>query len=279
MRLLLLAALGVASSSLAATANICDGNGTFPTNDGTVTLGEYAGSSLGLGSSFGGVLGAGATLSFDSDAVGNLAFALSATSATCTQNASDSIVIYIDSRTGGFNDTSTLTDNADQGRAAASGMGTDGSRARLGFSMGFAPDYAIVIQNGFSGLFRLVAGGSHVFVKALTRNTAAGAPPPCVSEWTGFTMSDLGAQLGGDLLYIATLINSTNAIRSNEFQGVIAVPAGNIGAAGYTLGSGEFSAFRPGPGSSYLTGPVRWTFRDVHGHGLSDHADLRPALV
>ncbi|MFT3711392.1 MAG: GEVED domain-containing protein [Archangium sp.] len=267
MRLTLLAAL-VASTSFAATANICDGNTTLPNADGTVTAGEYSGGAVGLGNSFGGVLGVNATLSFDSDSAGALAFALSATSATCTQSASDDIVIYIDSRTGGFSSTAGFTDNADQGRAAASGMGTDGSRATLNFPAGFQPDFAIVIQNGFSGLFELVAGGSHNFVKNLNRSTAIAVPPPCVSEWNGFSMSDLGAQLGGDLRYVATLLNATNATRSNEFNGVITVPAGNLVATSYSFAAGEFNVFRPGPGSSYLTGPVRWTFETYAGTGF-----------
>ena len=272
MRLALLAAFALASSSLAATANICDGNATFPVNDGTVNVGEYAGSSAGLGNGFGGVLGLNGTLSFDSDALGNLAFALSATSASCTQNATDSIVIYVDSRTGGFANTTGFTDNADQGRAAASAMGTDGSRADLTFATGFAPDYAIVIQNGFSGLFELVAGGSHVFVKNLTRSSAVTVPPPCVSEWSGFSMSDLGAQLGTDLRYVATLLNATNAFRSNEFQGVGAAPGANPGAAPYSFAAGDFNVFRPGPGLSYLTGPVRWTFETYAGTGFQSSA-------
>ncbi len=267
MRLVLVAVAALSSSTFAATAVICDSNSTYPVNDGTVGPGEYAGSSTGLGNSFGGVLGAGATLSFDSDALGNLAFALSATSATCAQGNSDSIVIYVDSRTGGFTDTTTLNDFSDQGRAAASGMGTDGTRSSLAFAQGFAADYAIVIQNNFSGIFRLVAGGPHVFVKTLTRSSVMTVPPPCVGEWTGFSMADLGAQLGGDLRYVATLLNSTNGFRSNEYQGVIGVPAtGGVGP--YTLGSGEFNVFTPGPGLSYLTGPVRWTFESYAGTGF-----------
>lgn len=272
MRLALLAVFTLASSTFAATANICDGNASLPVNDGTVNVGEYAGFSTGMGNGFGGMLGLNGTLSFDSDALGNLAFGLSVNNPGCTPGANDTIVIYVDSRTGGFNDTSTFTDNADQGRAAASGMGTNGARAQLNFASGFAPDYAIVIQNGFSGLFELVGGGSHVFVKTLTRSSVVTVPPPCVSEWTGFTMADLGAQLGTDLRYVATLLNATDATRSNEFHGVISVPAGNIGAAPHTFAAGEFNVFRPGPGISYLTGPVRWTFETYAGTGFQPTA-------
>ncbi|MBL8910027.1 MAG: hypothetical protein JNM17_04900, partial [Archangium sp.] len=270
MRLALLAVFALASSTYAATANFCgDGTATFPVNDGTVNIGEYSGGSAGLGNGFNGVLGQGATLSFDSDSNGNLAFALSATAATCTQGATDSIVIYLDSRTGGFADTSTFTDFADQGRAAASGMGTDGARAQLNFAAGFAPDYAIVIQNGFTGLFELVGGGSHVFVKNITRSSVVTVPPPCVAEWSGFSMGDLGAQLGTDIRYVATLLNSTNGFRSNEFHGVAAAPGANIGIAAHTFAAADFNIFRAGPGISYLnTNPVRLTFETYDGGGF-----------
>src|SRR5438105_2177148 len=57
---------------------------------------------------------------------GNLAVTDTATSLTVTMNRgagamNDALVVYLDTQPGGFNDTSTFSDNADGGRTAISG--------------------------------------------------------------------------------------------------------------------------------------------------------------
>ncbi len=80
-------------------------------------------------------------------------------------------------------------------------------------------------------------------------------------------MTDLGAQAGADLRYFATLLNSTNATRSNELQGVLTAPAGNIGVASYALAAGEWNVFGS-PVQPTINGPVRLTFETYAGTGF-----------
>src|SRR5690242_5999022 len=100
----------VAEPALAGVGAWCDPASTIATLDGTIEVGEYPGSSVGVGGSFGIMIGAGVPMYVDSDGNGNLAFAIDSTGHTCVWGADDSVVIYIDSIPGaGFTDTSTLT--------------------------------------------------------------------------------------------------------------------------------------------------------------------------
>ncbi|MCC6875187.1 MAG: hypothetical protein IT378_12845 [Sandaracinaceae bacterium] len=226
----------LASLSPAPVLAWCDPSGALATLDGVVGAGEYAGASAGAGSGFGGYLGAGASLHVDSGPAGELALALDSGAGNCAPGADDTIVIYVDAVPGiGFADTTGLTDNADGGRAAASAMGTDGARADLAFPAGFEPESAIVVRPDFAGLFRLQSGGSHTFVRALTRAPEPGFATSCVKEMGGITMTDLGSQAGNPIRWIATLMNSSNAFRSNEFHGVSPVPGANIGIASFAI--------------------------------------------
>mgnify|MGYP000728277682 CR=1 FL=1 len=78
-------------------------------------------------------------------------------------NLNNHMVIYIDSKSGGFSDTSLFTDSADGGRRAVSGF--DGTnRSTVNFPAGFTADYAISMEQNFAGLFELTNSGSHTFV-------------------------------------------------------------------------------------------------------------------
>ncbi|MFO0595404.1 MAG: GEVED domain-containing protein [Myxococcaceae bacterium] len=268
MRLALLCFALAATTSLAAPVAVCDSTSTAAIADGTVGPTEYPLTSLGLGNGFGGVLGTNVRLSMDSTSTGNLIFALETFAAgACTQANTDDIVIYFDTVGGGFADTNAFTDNSDQGRAAASGMGTDGSRAALTFAPGFQADYALVIQNGFTGLFALRGGSAHVFVK--TVNTVNGSGSNCVHEFDGLTLADLGATNPNDVRFVATLLNATNGFRSNEFHGVNVAPASNIGAAPFAFTVGEYNFLRTGYPLTTLNGPVRFGFETYAGTGFT----------
>ncbi len=76
----------------------------------------------------------------------------------------DALVLYIDSKSGGFNTTSGFGDNADGLRRAISG--TDGTnRTAINFGNGFLPDYAIALEpnppTSFGGLWSLANGGAN----------------------------------------------------------------------------------------------------------------------
>lgn len=76
-----------------------------------------------------------------------------------TNDFNDALVIYIDSKTGGFNSTSGFLDHQDGLRTAISGF--DGTnRSTLNFPVGFEPDYAIAFDKGFGGVWTLQGGST-----------------------------------------------------------------------------------------------------------------------
>lgn len=188
---------------------------------------------------FGGALG-NSTLSVTSDSSGLISFVLNSGA-----SLSDNVVIYIDSVTGGFADTSQFGDNADGGREAISGFNrTNPSRTIASFAGGFAADYAIDLTNGVANLFQLAAGttdNSLIFVKG------ANYANPSTNQYTfNFNAPDIGlvANSGQLFRFVATLISGT-AYRSNETIGSSTTTPGTSGDApnaGYT-GSTTYSNF------------------------------------
>jgi hypothetical protein len=74
-------------------------------------------------------------------------------------NLDNVFVLYLDTVAGGFADTTGFSDAADGGRSAVSGWsGTQ--RSTLNFASGFAPDFAVSIENGYASLFQLASGGN-----------------------------------------------------------------------------------------------------------------------
>lgn len=246
---LLVAALsGAVMMTLAATPaeaqpiTLLDRSAAGATADGVISPDEYSGgTSAGINSGFGGMLGAGTRLGFESDALGNLTLALGDTTGACAGN--DHVVIYLDTTTGGVTSTQQLSDNSDLGRAAVSGLGLDGTRAVLEFAPGFEADYAIVFSGGVSSLFSLSPTTGLTFVKALTSTPAV--PPTCDRELDGFGLADLGLVPGDAFDYVATVLNANDGFRSDEFHGVAStsVPAGNPGANTVSLQTGDFNTF------------------------------------
>jgi hypothetical protein len=75
----------------------------------------------------------------------------------------DVLVIYIDSKPGGFYDTSLFKDNKDPHRMAISGYNNDADFSSLSFPTSFPPDfipdYAIALAPFFGGIWELNPGG------------------------------------------------------------------------------------------------------------------------
>ncbi|MCA9513770.1 MAG: hypothetical protein KC635_02400, partial [Myxococcales bacterium] len=228
---------------------IVDGTAAGPTSDGVLSAGEYYGVAPGQGTGFGGKIGAGINLFVESNAAGDVTFALTEPAGgvgaapndnNCNLQSPDTVVIYVDSQPGGFTSTADFTDIGDRGRAAVSGRGTDNSQAPLTFPAGFEADFALVFSgndggggNGGASLFALNADGAHTFVKSLGLAPAIGGGfgTACDREIGGITMADLGGVPGGAFRFFGTLLNATNGYRSNELIGVAAavVPAANPG--------------------------------------------------
>ena len=172
---------------------------------------------------FGGTLGNG-SLSFTDDGAGNLTATLN-TSGSFTSN---DVVVYIDSKTGGFADTSSFSDNGDLGRTAVSaynsGNGGTPSRELITFPTGFTADYAIEFENTvFNGLFSLVAGGNN------SLNYVTGASPGGTDSLT-FPLADIGLTQGQSFKFVGDLI-STSAYGSNESIGASTTVPDNGGDA------------------------------------------------
>lgn len=236
----------VAGHALAVVVTINDTTPGTATNDGSINVGEYVGSSSGINSGFGNVIGSNSTLHVDSSSSGGLNFGL----VSGGGDLKDIVVIYIDSIAGGFSDTTTLNDQQDGGRRAISGNSSSG-QSEITFAPGFQADYAITIEAGFSGLFQLVAGGNNSlgFVRGnnLTPSGNAGA-----GAWElDLTLSDIGLAPGDSFDYVATYI-SESAFRSNEFHGVASFTGANPGFNDVTLSAGDFNTFVSVPEASVV---------------------------
>lgn len=74
----------------------------------------------------------------------------------------DTVVIYIDSKSGGFSTTSGFTDGGDDLRRAVSGFDGGSNRSTYNFASGFLADYGIALHNNsftFGNNFELANGG------------------------------------------------------------------------------------------------------------------------
>lgn len=114
-------------------------------------------------SSWGGAVGQGSLTVSDSGA--NITFTLNRGPGTLD----NPFVIYLDSVSGGFADTTFFSDDGDGARSAISGYTSTGNnggsgRSILVFDSGFSPDYAISIENGYASLFQLVSGGANSLI-------------------------------------------------------------------------------------------------------------------
>lgn len=155
-------------------------------------------------------------------------------------NLDDALVLYLDSRSGGFADTATLADTGDPGRSAISGFsGTN--RSVVNFAPGFEADFAVAIDAGFSGVFELTQP-SFGFVTG-TGNSGNSQPTYTVSIPT----LALGLTTGDTLSVVGTYLNAGNSFRADEAFGD-GVPAGNPGFNSITF-SNSLSIVIPEPAS------------------------------
>ncbi len=238
-------AMLTATYSLAAGPDIIQDTTTGgATHNGTVGGGEYVGSTEGINSGFGGgggnsIIGSNAFLHVDSDLAGRLYFGLVVGGGSLVNVG----VVYIDSVSGGVSGTSGLTDTADPGRRMVSGSNDNGS-SHLTFASGFEADYAIAFDQSNANLFKIVAGGSHTYIKSANMSTTDGG----TSYEFYVELSDIGLAPGDQFDYIATYADPNAAggfYRSDEFQGVAAstVTGGNIGVAPVSLAAYDFNTF------------------------------------
>ena len=187
-------------------ANFCFAQTNFPGNGKT---------------GFGGPVGTGSLTVSDNGTV--ITFVLN----KGTNNFNDALVLYIDSKEGGFTTTSGFLDAKDGLRRAISGY--DGTnRSTLTFPVGFTPDFAVAFevgpvpqpdpeQPGFAGVWALQAGSSeHTYI------TSANLTPIIDRSSSTYTVtvnkSDLGITDLVSFNFLGTYISNT-AYRSNEAIG------------------------------------------------------------
>ena len=215
---------------------INDGTSTTAVNDGTINGGEYIGFSMGINNGFGDVIGANSGLYIDSSLAGGLNVGLRGGGG----GLNDIGVIYIDSIPGGFADTTTFFDTADNHRMAISGD-NGSSTADLTFAPGFLADFAIAFDQDFAGIWQLSSGGSHTFINPANINPTGN---PGANMWEmDLNLSDIGLNPGGSFSYVATYINPVVMFRSDEFHGVASFIGGNPGMAPVFLNSGDSNVF------------------------------------
>lgn len=160
-------------------------------------------------SSFGGAIGNGSLVVTDDGTT--VTFEL--TRGTGALN--DSLVIYIDSKEGGFASTEKFDDKEDGGRITISGF--DGSdRSILKFTGEFKADYAISIGAGYAVLFALSETGPHNWIET---GTLTPKDDPNAAKFS-CSFKRAGLNPGAEPIKISTsYINPKDAYRSNEAVG------------------------------------------------------------
>ncbi|PQJ78732.1 T9SS type A sorting domain-containing protein [Polaribacter porphyrae] len=182
-------------------------------------------------SGFGDVFGSTGSLDINDDGT-TITFTLNRGAGTFN----DAIVIYIDSKTGGFGNTSTFDDTGDDLRKAISGF--DGTnRAQVDFPAGFTADYAIAINvNGiqFGGLWELEATGSHTFIQSV--NVSPNNNTSSATYTFDADFSEIGTTALNNFKFVATYLNQGNAFRSDEAigDGIAGGNPGNPSAITFT---------------------------------------------
>ncbi|WP_138433375.1 T9SS type A sorting domain-containing protein [Winogradskyella algicola] len=174
------------------------------------------------------------------------------------------MVIYIDSRTGGFSSTVDFADpdNGDKLRRAINGAGTFGGATRsvVNFPSGMEPDFAVAVNTSFGGLWELVNNASFPFI--------AGVGNPTSNTQASFSMSfaktDIGIGVGDaiEFTFVVTYLDGFGGggvFRSDEGYGN-GLPVGNPGTSDVTFTSSEL--YRE---STTYTYNGSWTPSDPNG--------------
>lgn len=168
----------------------------------------------------------------------------------------DTLVIYIDSVSGGLSDTSLLDDGADDLRRAISGFDGGANRSTVIFPSGFQADYAIALHNNtfdFGGLWQLVANPGNnglPFIASVNLSVGGTTEPAYTFD---FDWSEIGLGSASSFKFVATYVSNTG-YRSNEAIGESdADPNNNYGWTTMT-----FNGYRlypvPEPSSVLLAG-------------------------
>jgi len=187
-----------------------------------VSLSAFADNYLGNGNSaWGGAVGLGSLTVSDSGS--DITFTFNRGSGTFG-GGGNALVVYLDSVSGGFADTTGFSDAADGGRSAISGW-SGSQRSTLNFASGFLPDYALSIQNDYASLFQLVAGGNNSLVWQ-TGTSQSGSDSSATYGLT-FAYSLLGLSAGQSVGLFGIEVSATG------YSSPEAIGGGLTGTEGY----------------------------------------------
>ncbi len=172
---------------------------------------------------FGGTIGNGSLTISDNGTDITLALATAG-------SFNDILVVYFDSKTGGFANTTTFNDQSDGGRRAISGKSGSGT-SNVSFPDGFNADYGLAWGNFGSVLFELAAGGDNSLVfKNFNASTST----------VTFPKSMLGIDGAVIFKLIGTYV-AESAYRSNEAL-VENIGNGSEGGGNFGFNSIRFAA-------------------------------------
>ena len=134
----------------------------------------------------------------------------------------DVLVLFIDSKSGGFASTSGFTDSGSILTKAVSGIDGTGNRALANFATGFSADYAIALRPRSAAdpdqLFQLVNNGSHSRVGSVNLSPVGTGSS---STYTfSFNWSDIGLAggSGASFKFESTYVGSTGSRSLESFE-------------------------------------------------------------
>jgi len=169
------------------------------------------------GTSFSGVVGKGSLTLTDNGTTVSGTFAKGTTG-----DFLDVLVLFIDSKSGGFSTTSGFTDSDTKLTRAVSGIDGTGNRALANFATGFSADYAIALRPRSAAdpdqLFQLVNNGSHNRVGSV--NLSPVGTGSSTTYTFSFNWSDIGVTpgSGASFKFESTYIGDTGSRSLESFE-------------------------------------------------------------
>jgi hypothetical protein len=215
---------------------------------GLASAGNAATTYLGNGSTaWGGGVGNG-NIIIDDTISGTLTIT---TNVTVENNA---LVIYFDSKGGGFNTTSGFADANDDLRRAISGFG-GGATERSTTLLPFEADFAIGVDKGWGGLWELSNGGNNSLIyKATALSGGFGIGGVGTGKVLTINVADLGLTANsGQSFNFAAIMVSGSGWSSPEVIGASITGTNGHGGT-QTITSGSAYTLVPEPSSSLLMG-------------------------
>ncbi len=149
---------------------------------------------------------------------------------------SEVLVLYFDSRDGGYPGTQDIDDQADESRRAISG---DGSLGACDLTFGFDADFAVAFSADTGGLlYELQTGEDHTLIFRAVLGGAASLPDDLVFEFAT-DCADLELVPGAGFAFAGTYLSVSTVYRSNEGFGE-GLPTLNPGTPSSVAFTGHF---------------------------------------